>query len=164
MYRTLFGIIGGLLAALLLVGLTFSASDGEQAEFRFVNGTEPDTLDPQLATGSPEQRILSALFEGLTRRDAATLQPTPGVAERWEVSADELSYTFHLRPNARWSNGTPLTAHDFVYSWRRLLDPALGAEYAYIIHMIRHAEAFNTYGTYVSALRGSIGTALEQLH
>ena len=164
MYRTLFGIIGGLFAALLLVGLTFSASDGEQAEFRFVNGTEPDTLDPQLATGSPEQRILSALFEGLTRRDAATLQPTPGVAERWEISADELRYTFHLRPNARWSNGTPLTAHDFVYSWRRLLDPALGAEYAYIIHMIRHAEAFNTYGTYVSALRGSIGTALEQLH
>src|SRR5690606_674027 len=101
------------LAALLLVGLTFSASEGGQAEFRFVNGTEPNTLDPQLATGAPEHRILSALFEGLMRRDAATLKPVPGVAERWDVSSDELRYTFHLRKDARWSNGAPLTAADF---------------------------------------------------
>lgn len=163
MYRTLSGIVAALLVGLLAVGLTFSAADGGEAEFRFVNGAEPKTLDPQLATGSPEGRILSALFEGLTRRDAATLEPVPGVAERWDLSADERHYTFHLRRNARWSDGTPITAHDFVYAWKRLLDPAFGAEYAYIIHMIRHAEAFNTYASLVAALRGPIHSALVGL-
>lgn len=89
----------------------------------------PRTLDPSLNTEVPAQRILDDLFEGLTRiaGDGAVV---PGVASSWEHSADGLSWTFHLRPEARWSNGDPVTADDFVYAWRRTVDPATAAEYA----------------------------------
>lgn len=154
MYRTLLGILGALVAALLLVGVTFSGQREERADFVFVNGTEPKSLDPQKFTGQPEGRIGDALFEGLTYRDAKTQRPLPGVAARWDVSPDGRRWTFHLRPEARWSNGDPVTAHDFVYAWERLQAPATGAEYAYLMHVVRHAEAYNTFGAQVAALRG----------
>ncbi len=157
MYRTLLGILGALLVAVLLVGFTFSGQREERADFVFVNGTEPKSLDPQKFTGQPEGRIGDALFEGLTYRDAKTQRPLPGVASRWEVSPDGRRWTFHLRPEARWSNGEPVTAQDFVHAWVRLQAPATGAEYAYLMHVVRHAEAFNTYGAHVEALRGDPG-------
>lgn len=163
MYRTLVGIAVSLLIALSLVSLTFSASVDEPAEFRFVNGTEPKTLDPDLATGQPEGRIMSAIFEGLTRRDAKTLEPVPGVAESWTTSSDGLRYTFSLRKTARWTDGRPVTAQDFVYSWKRLLDPKMGAEYAYILHMVRHAEAYNTYAEHAANLLNTVRPAVEKL-
>ncbi len=79
------------------------------------NGTEPQSLDPHIATGVPEHHIISALMEGLVLKDSQTLEPTPGIAERWDISEDQLIYTFHLRDDAKWSNGDTLDAHDFVW-------------------------------------------------
>jgi oligopeptide transport system substrate-binding protein len=163
MRRNLISAFLVLLAALLVVGLTLSRSTRGRAELRLVNGTEPKTLDPHLATGEPEHRITEAVFEGLARLDSRSLEPAPGVAESWEITPDGKQYTFHLRQNARWSDGHPVTAHDFTYSWRRLQDPKLGAEYAYIMHMVRYAEARSTYGAQAEALQGPIQKALSEL-
>jgi oligopeptide transport system substrate-binding protein len=107
------------------------------------NGAEPQDLDPQICTAFTDYNVLIALFEGLTCIDEKTSQAVPGAAERWEVSPDGLVYTFHLRAGGAWSNGDPLTAGDFVYSFRRILSPALASEYAYMLYFIRNAEAFN---------------------
>lgn len=107
------------------------------------NGTEPADLDPHIVTGVPEHHILAALFEGLVDEDPKDLSPVPGVAESWKVSKDGKVYTFYLNKNAKWSNGDPLTAHDFVYSWRRVLTPSLAGEYAYMLHYVKNAEAYN---------------------
>ena len=69
--------------------------------------------------------MIIALIEGLVSEDPKTLKPVPGVAEKWEVSEDGLVYTFHLRKNAKWSNGDPVTAQDFVFSYKRILNPEL---------------------------------------
>jgi oligopeptide transport system substrate-binding protein len=163
MRRTLISALLVLVAALLVVGLTLSKATGTRADLRVMNGTEPKTLDPHLATGDPEHRVLEAIFEGLTRLDSGSLEPVPGVAESWEVSADGKTYVFHLRPSARWSDGRAVTARDFTYAWRRLQDPSLGAEYAYIMHMVRWAEARNTYGEQAEKLRGPVVKALDEL-
>lgn len=104
------------------------------------NGAEPETLDPQKARGVPAANILRDLYEGLVS-EAPDGHLVPGVAERWSVSGDGLTYTFYLRPNARWSNGKPLTAQDFVYSLRRAVDPATGSVYAMILTPIAGADA-----------------------
>lgn len=104
------------------------------------NGAEPADLDPQIVTAYSDQNVLQALFEGLTALEESTSQPVPAAAERWEVTPDGHTWTFHLRPDLRWSDGTPLTAEDFVFSWRRLLTPAVGAENAYYLFAIRGAE------------------------
>jgi oligopeptide transport system substrate-binding protein len=107
-------------------------------------GVEVKDLDPHLVTGVAEHRVNSALFEGLTDLDPATLEPIPGAAESWTVSEDQLTYTFTLRPDGAWSNGDPVTAQDFHYSFQRMLSPALAADYAYLLHCIKNARAFNT--------------------
>ena len=107
------------------------------------NQNEPATLDPQLVDAATDQNISVALFEGLTVLDEKTAQPIPGAAERWEISPDGLTYTFHLRANGRWSNGDAVTASDFVYSFQRILTPAFGAVYAYMLWPIKNAEEFN---------------------
>lgn len=117
-------------------------------------GAEAGDLDPHLATNLAELDIASALFEGLVAEDPVDLRPVPGVAERWEVSADLLSYTFHLRPNARWSDGQPLTAQDFVASWQRILTPGLAAPNASLLYVLQGAEAFHQGATTDFALVG----------
>jgi oligopeptide transport system substrate-binding protein len=106
-------------------------------------GYEVPELDPHLATSVAEGNVIHALFEGLVEPDPVDLHPVPGVAERWEVSPDGLSYTFHLRPNALWSDGTPLTAKDFVGSYQRILTASLGADYANLLYILRGAEAYH---------------------
>lgn len=106
-------------------------------------GPELGHLDPHIATEIGHYNVLSALLEGLVAEDPVDLHPVPGVADSWDVSADGLEYTFHLRPEARWSNGDPVTAEDFVASWRRVLTPALGAENSEHLYIIRGAEAFH---------------------
>ncbi|MDA1195163.1 MAG: peptide ABC transporter substrate-binding protein [Planctomycetota bacterium] len=155
MYRNLLGIGAVFLAALLLIGITFSAQKELPADFRFVNGTEPKSLDPHVITGQPEGRIVDAIFEGLTYREPETLKPVPGVAASWDISPDKKTYTFHLRPEARWSDGVPVTAHDFAWAWRRLQEPAIGSEYAYILHVVSGAEIFNLYAGHVERLVGA---------
>jgi oligopeptide transport system substrate-binding protein len=106
-------------------------------------GTEPEGLDPHLVTGVTEHYVLLSLLEGLTTLHPKTLAVEPGVAERWEVSGDGRRYTFFLDPEARWSNGDPVTSGDFLFSFERILTPALGAPYAYMLYSIKNAEAFN---------------------
>lgn len=110
----------------------------------FNNGAEPQTLDPAAMTGVPEHHTAMALFEGLTRLDAKDLHPIEGVAEKWTVSDDGKTWTFHLRKDARWSSGVPLTAGDFEWSWKRVIDPKAmdkPAEYAQIFEWIEGARA-----------------------
>jgi oligopeptide transport system substrate-binding protein len=100
-------------------------------------------LDPHLATGLTEYNVIAALFEGLVGEDPVDLSPVPGVAERWDISPDGRTYTFHLRRDARWSNGDPVTAQDFIASWRRVLTPSLAADYANLLYVIAGAEAYH---------------------
>ncbi len=106
-------------------------------------GIELPTLDPHLSTLTNEYHVLSALFEGLVSEDPVDLHPVPGVATHWEISPDGLTYTFHLRADARWSNGDPVTAHDFVASIRRALTPELAAPNASLLHILQGAQAFH---------------------
>ncbi len=100
------------------------------------------SLDPHLITGLPEINVASALFEGLVGEDPVDGHPVPGVAERWETSADALTWTFHLRTNARWSNGEPVTASDFTRSIRRVLEPGF-TDNASLLFVLTNAEAWH---------------------
>lgn len=126
-------------AVLLFAGC---GRETRRADLVFLNGAEPETLDPALITGQPEERLDNALFEGLTSFDSGA-NPGPGVAEKWEISSDGRVYTFHLRRNARWSNGDPVTARDFVGSWQRTLAPETASEYSYQLYYIKNGRAFN---------------------
>lgn len=110
------------------------------ADFTFINESEVKSLDWTAVTGLPEHRIIGNIFEGLTRLDPKTVKPLPGVAESWDISDDKKTYTFHLRKNAKWSNGEPVTARDFMYSLRRFLDPQTAAEYAYQAWNLKNAK------------------------
>ncbi len=107
------------------------------------NKAEPQELDPHIVEGTGEHHIIMALFEGLTTEDPKTLEPIPGVAERWEISPDGKVYTFFLRASARWSNGERVTAQDFVNSYRRILTPSLASRYGYMLYPIKNAKEFN---------------------
>ncbi len=115
----------------------------EGSTFTFNNGAEPQTLDPALMTGVAGMTVARELLEGLTRLHPRTLRPEPGVARSWDLSADGRQYTFHLR-ESRWSNGDPVTAHDFLYSWERVLNPeTTGSSYAYMLFCLTGAREFN---------------------
>lgn len=106
------------------------------------NNAEPDSLDPQMCVASYENNIVGNMFVGLMTEDAHG-RPIPGMAERYEVSDDGLTWTFFLR-RATWSDGAPCNAHDFQFSWRRLLDPRALSTYASLVYPIKNAEAVNT--------------------
>jgi oligopeptide transport system substrate-binding protein len=127
---------------LAVLTLCSGCSPQPRADLVFLNGAEPETLDPALITGQPEGRVANALFEGLLTFNEHG-KPQPGMAETQEISEDGRVYTFTMRDGLTWSDGTPLTARDFVASWRRTLDPATGSEYAYQLHYIKNAKAFN---------------------
>ena len=132
-----------LLALSGMVGLALTAGARlEPADMTFNNGAEVSTLDPATVSGVPEGRIIQALFEGLCVKDPRTLAPLPGMAESWDVSSDGRTYTFHIREGALWSNGDPVTARDFEFSWRRMLHPMTAAEYAYQLWYIRGARQY----------------------
>lgn len=141
----------GLVAAVLLLlvgcgggedGLTRVQQGNLDGVLHFGNGIEPEGLDPHIVTGNAENKIVSALFEGLVGKNPETLEVEPGVAETWEISEDGTLYTFHIRDDARWSNGDPVTAVDFHWSWNRILEPELGAQYNYNLFPIANAEEY----------------------
>lgn len=105
--------------------------------------SEPPTFDPQQAQDSTSNAILKLMYEGLTRQNAETGLAEEGVAEKWDISADGLVYTFHLR-DSKWSNGDPVTANDFAFAWQRVLDPKAeqAAPYAYQLFYIKGAEDY----------------------
>lgn len=123
---------------------TFGPTKRPRSENRlyFGGGAEPASIDPGLAYDSPGIELARNLFEGLTRYDPRTLRPLPGVAERWEVSEDGRRWRFFLRADARWSDGADVTARDFVWAWRRVLDPANAAQYASLLWSIEGAKDF----------------------
>jgi oligopeptide transport system substrate-binding protein len=132
-----------LLALSLGISLAGCGRGLDRAQLVFINGAEPELLDPALITAQATSRVASALFEGLVIFDQDA-KVRPGVAESWDISPDGLVYTFQLRTNASWSNGEPVTSGDFVYAWRRALLPETCAEYASQFYPIANAEAFNT--------------------
>ena len=108
-------------------------------------GTEPPTIDPSLATDTTSVQVDHALFLGLTDFDDATMDVIPRLATDWEASEDGLTWTFHLRKDAMWTDGTPVTAHDVEFGVKRTLDPATASDYAYVLtFIIAGADAYNS--------------------
>ncbi len=147
-----------LTTALVVAGCSAMAKDEpyfgkiqppEGQVLRYITGAEPQTLDPQYMTGQPESRISLAIYDGLFEYEETTMNPMPSLATSHEANSDGTIWTFKLRNNARWSDGTPLNAHDFVYSWRRAVSPAFAAPYASMMYIVRFAEAYNTHAAFV---------------
>lgn len=141
--------------AVLMSGCGSGASRGDGCGpaarcLRAGNVADPGTLDPAHAFVKQDQTVINDLLVGLTTFDAAG-RAVPGIARSWSVSADALTWTFRLRP-AVWSDGAPVTAADFVYSLRRLVDPATGSPYANLVYPVRNARAVNLGKAPVSAL------------
>ncbi|MEO6333798.1 MAG: ABC transporter substrate-binding protein, partial [Pyrinomonadaceae bacterium] len=138
--------------ACLITGCTTSANNkywGQtvappQNVLRYVTGSEPESLDPVIPNGQPEARILMALYDGLIEYHPMTMDPIPGVAESWEITEGGTEYIFHLRKNAKFSNGDPITANDFVYSIRRGFKPELASRNASLGYYIKYSEAYNS--------------------
>jgi oligopeptide transport system substrate-binding protein len=128
----------------VVVSLSAAGLFAAPKTLHFGNGTEPQDLDPHTVTGVPEHHLLDALFEGLVvPSPESDHEVIPGVAEKWETSPDGRVYTFHLRANAKWSNGDPVTAADFVKAHKRILTPSLAAEYAEMLYLVAGAEEFH---------------------
>ena len=119
--------------------LSFSA---HAATLNIHNGGDPTSLDPQKISGDWENRIDGDMFEGLVTEDPKD-NPIPGQAASWTISADQKVYTFKLRDGIKWSDGTPVTASDFVFAFQRLMDPKTAAQYAYLQYTILNAEKIN---------------------
>lgn len=109
---------------------------------RYNIGADPQTIDPGLNSSVEGGTIDVNAFEGLTDIDSSE-KAVPGVAEKWDISADGLTYTFHLRSNAKWSDGQAVTAKDFEYAWKRALDPKTASDYAYQLFYLKNGEAYN---------------------
>jgi oligopeptide transport system substrate-binding protein len=133
-----------ILAAGLAAGCGGAKGGAKQTvkPLRIAIGAEPETLDPRKSTGIPESYVENQVFEGLAVRDEYG-NAVPGVAEKWVISADGLKYTFHLRANAKWSNGDPVTAHDFEYAWKSTLSPELASKYADQLYYLKNGESYN---------------------
>jgi len=142
-FRAVLPLLLGLAGLLLPACSRPEPPAGSAQILRLSQRNEPATLDPQLATLPDEFFIIRALSEGLVSPDPAGGPPRPAAAESWSVSADGLTWTFRLRPGARWSNGQPVTADDFVFSARRILTPAFAAPKAQMFFAVRHAAAFH---------------------
>ena len=116
---------------------------------RYITGAEPQTLDPQYMTGQPESRIAAAIFDGLVEYTEENMKPRPSLATNWDVNADGTVWTFHLRKDAKWTDGAPLNANDFVYSWRRAVSPEFAAPYASLMYVVKAAEPYNNNSAFV---------------
>ncbi len=131
-----------LLLLALATGLTGCYRAEPPADITICNANEPESLDPHIVTGISEMRITKALFDGLTKLEPRRAEPVPALAERWEISPDGRTYTFHLRSNAVWSTGEPIASADVVWSWFRALNPATAGDYAGQLFYIKGAEAW----------------------
>lgn len=132
-------LTAGALALAALLGLT----PAQAAQLNLHNGGDVTSLDPQKLSGDWENRVSGDIFEGLMTEDAKA-EPIPGAAESYTLSDDKTVYTFKIRADAKWSDGKPVTAGDFAFSFKRLMDPKNAAEYAYLQYPIKNAEGINT--------------------
>ena len=108
----------------------------------FGNLSEPSDLDPHIINSLQDFNIVLSLFEGLTQYDPVDSHPIPGVATHWDSADDAQTWTFYLREDAKWSNGDPVTAHDFAYAYQRMLSPGLASEYAYMLFCLAGSEDY----------------------
>jgi oligopeptide transport system substrate-binding protein len=149
-----------LLASIALAAVSCTVSSSSEAFFgktvppernifRYVTGDEPESLDPAISNGQPEARIYMALYDGLVEYDAKTLEPRPALAERWQGNNDSSEFKFYLRQNGRWSNGDPIDANDFVFSFRRALAKETASRNAYLAYYIKYAQAYNEQKVFV---------------
>jgi len=128
--------------AFLIVASLFIAPvhAARKAGFRFINRGEINTLDPNRMSWMQDIRLGYALWEGIYALDPVTLEPIPGAASKIDISDDQTVYTFHLRPEGKWSNGDPVTSADFVFAWRRMLEEP--GDYTYLFYYIKGAQAY----------------------
>ncbi len=122
---------------------TSEGAENEEKVLYMNNGEEPTSLNPPVGFDSVSWNVLNNLMEGLTRLGKDD-KPQPAMAEDWEKSNGGKTYTFHLRENANWSNGDPVTAEDFVYAWKQLLNPETGSPAAFLGYFIEGGEAYNS--------------------
>jgi oligopeptide transport system substrate-binding protein len=120
-------------------------------------GAEPPSLDPGLATDTTSSNVLLNIMDPLVRLNPDTLEAVPSLAESWDISSDGKTVTFHLRQDGKWTNGDPVTASDFVYSWKRTLSPELAADYAYQLYGIVGAQEYNSCQKNCAALADKVG-------
>ena len=144
--RRLLFLLAGFLPLLFAAcpGDPLSAKQGAERKILLVNNKDdPRWLDLHRCNSVVESAVMLALFEGLVSegRDNERI-PEPGIAERWEPNADKTVWTFHLRANAQWSDGVPITADDFIWSWRRMLNPRLAAEYSGMLYLLKNGHEF----------------------
>ncbi len=133
----------------LVVASVMSARPAPKADFAFINRGDVTTMDLAIMSWQQDFRIARILYEGLTRHDplSTSFRTVPGVAERWEVSSDGRTYTFHLRGDARWSNGEPVRSGDFVYQWRRVMLPDNAGDYSKVFDCVRGVAEFQAWRT-----------------
>lgn len=156
-------------------GLSRAGEDGRVLVFN--NATEPEYLDPTQATGHPDGRIASELFDGLTEYDPVDLSPRPNHAVSWDTHPDGRGYTFHLRGDAMWSDGDPVTTADYLWSWEHVLNPVFLSRYAQQLYLVERGELYNgsralvlqeqvgdlPAGTHVRAVSTNLANAAEDL-
>ncbi|CUQ05951.1 Stage 0 sporulation protein KA [Turicibacter sanguinis] len=139
-----------------IVTLTACSGDsGSSSEkiLKVAKDTELASMDQHIATDGLSFEVIAATIEGLYTSDADG-NAIPAIAKSYDVSEDGLVYTFHLREDAKWSNGDPVTANDFVYAWRRLVDPNTASEYAFIMDVagVKNAASVNAGETSLEEL------------
>lgn len=131
-----------LLSFILLLSVGLMAA-GQFKVLKWNLGTEPPSLDPALSTDTTSHQVIKNIFVGLTDTDDETMDVIPDLATHWEASEDGLEWTFYLRKDVFWTDGSPVTALDVVYGTKRTLDPATGSSYAFVLWIIEGAEAYN---------------------
>ncbi|MFL0248939.1 peptide ABC transporter substrate-binding protein [Clostridium neuense] len=131
-----------LLVGSLLSGCGSTAGKNSNQVITYNLGANPKTIDPGLNTSVEGGIVIANAFEGLTEVDAKN-QPHPGIAKSWDITDGGKHYVFHLRKNAKWSDGKPVTAHDFEYGWKRALAPDTASEYAYQLYYLKNAQGYN---------------------
>jgi oligopeptide transport system substrate-binding protein len=156
--RLLWAGLAAAFAVTVVAGASVAGSQSGQAKttLRVAIGAEPPSLDPGLATDTTSSNILLNIMEPLVRLGKPpALKATPGAASSWSVKGANV--TLNLRRNVKWTNGKPVTAADYVWSWLRTISPELGADYAYQFYGIKGAEAYNSCKSNCGALRAKVG-------
>ena len=145
------------LIAIAVAGSAIGATGAKSQVLRESIGAEPPSLDPGLATDTTSSNVLLNIMDPLVRLNPETNEAEPSLAESWDVSADGKTVTYHLRQDGKWTNGDPVTAGDFVYSWKRTLSPELAADYAYQLYGIAGAIDYNSCTKNCDALADKVG-------
>ena len=152
-----------ILLAGIAVAIWLGGGTGEpRADFRFINRGSIFTLDPAAMSWMQDIRLALTVWEGLYTYDPETTEPIPGCAFPAEISDGERTYTFRIRPEARWHNGDPVTAHDFVFGWRRAMEPGTAADYAFFFDLIEGVKDYKAWRLSETERIGSIEDAGRQ--